>query len=220
MDARVVASTRAQILCWEAALERGATRVGWKVAQDFPEIEAVIGQQPVIGHLTSETLVSSGGSFSVTALRAPRVETELVIELAGPLEPGADPKTIEDAVAGSAVGLEIVDVVRPPDDLEGIIVANVAHRACVLGSMHRNHIAAGDEARIWVNGQLRQSAPVPSSHVETLSAVSRLLAAVGLQAGPGDRILAGSLTRVEVRAGDRVVAEIEGLGCVEARLVD
>jgi 2-keto-4-pentenoate hydratase len=140
-----------QLRAREAALRRGAAHVGWKVALDFAEIEAVVGSRPVIGHVTSETVIASKARFSLTGVRAPRVETELVIEV------GA---TGED-VAGLAVGLEIVDVARPPDDLEGIIAANVAHRACVLGETRPLGAWPRGTARILVNGELRQSAPLP-----------------------------------------------------------
>jgi 2-keto-4-pentenoate hydratase len=214
-----VDATRIQLRSWDDALRRGARRVGWKAALGFPEIEAVIGRRPVLGHLTSETLLPSGARFSVSQLRAPRVETELVIELAEPVASGSPPG-IQRAVAGLAVGLEIVDVARPPDDLEGIIAANVAHRACVVGPTRRRPPRAPGAARIWINGAVRQSARPPEDYGDTLSALVRVLAAVGLELQAGDRVLAGSLTHAEARAGDHVVAEIEHLGRVEARLVE
>jgi 2-keto-4-pentenoate hydratase len=53
---------------------------------------------------------------------------------------------------------------------------------------------------------------------ETVSAAARLLAAAGQRLQPGDRILAGSACHVSVKAGDDIVAEIDGLGAVAATL--
>jgi 2-keto-4-pentenoate hydratase len=205
---RVVAATLRQLSAREEALRRGARHVGWKIGVDFPEIEAVIGEQSVVGHLTSETVLASGARFSLSGVRAPRVETELVIEVG------------TTGIAGVAVGLEIVDVARPPGDLERIIAANVAHKACVIGAMESTSSLPSGVARMWVNGELRESAPLPGSISRRLSAAADVLAAVGLRLQPGDRLLAGSLTHVRCAPGDHVVAEIDTLGFVDAFLVE
>jgi hypothetical protein len=119
-----------------------------------------------------------------------------------------------------AVGLEIVDVGRPPDDLEGTIAASVAHRACVLGPTRPAGPSAPGVARTWINGALRQSAGPPEDCAQTLAELALVLAAAGLGLQAGDRVLAGSLTHVVAGAGDHVVAEIDHLGRVEARLTD
>jgi 2-keto-4-pentenoate hydratase len=74
-------------------------------------------------------------------------------------------------------------------------------------------------ASIRVNGQLRESAPLPGSIAARLSAASEVMAAVGLRMQPGNRVLAGSLTHVPCAPGDHVVAQIDSLGRVEAFLV-
>ena len=71
------------------------------------------------------------------------------------------------AIAGLAVGLELVDLGRPPGDLEGIIAGNVFHRAFALGqftpitlplglilsgSVTQVSLAAGDEVRAEIDG--------------------------------------------------------------------
>jgi 2-keto-4-pentenoate hydratase len=161
---RVVAATLRQLSAREEALRRGARHVGWKIGVDFPEIEAVIGEQSVVGHLTSETVLASGARFS--------------------------------------------------------LAANVAHKACVIGAMESTSSLPSGVARMWVNGVLRESAPLPGSISRRLSAAADVLAAVGLRLQPGDRLLAGSLTHVRCAPGDHVVAEIDTLGFVDAFLVE
>jgi 2-keto-4-pentenoate hydratase len=109
--------------------------------------------------VTSETLVACGAPVRVSHLRAVRVETELVIEIAGAVEAGAPSEALQRAVAGLAVGLEIVDVARPPDDLEGIIASNVAHRACVLGRTRTEPGGLGT-ARIWMRARAGLRKPI------------------------------------------------------------
>jgi hypothetical protein len=94
----------------------------------------------------------------------------------------------------------------------------VAHRACVLGETRPLGAWPRGTARILVNGELRQSAPLPPGCDARLAAAADVLGAVGLRLLPGDRILAGSLTHVEAGPGDRVVAEIDSLGRVEVAL--
>ncbi|HEV2786693.1 MAG TPA: fumarylacetoacetate hydrolase family protein [Solirubrobacteraceae bacterium] len=213
----MIAATKDQLRAYEDALRRGARHIGWKIARDFPEIEAVIGKQAVLGHLTSASVLPSGAEVAVSRLREPRVETELVIELAATVRSDSDRRAIRAAIAGTAVGLELVDVARPPDDLEGIIAANVAHRACVIGATRPGPPAAGP-AHLWVNRARRESAAAPADCTDAIATAARVLEAVGRRLEPGDRILAGALIHVPAAAGDHVAAEIEGLGTVELTL--
>jgi 2-keto-4-pentenoate hydratase len=201
---RVVAALDRQLATWRTTLAAGAERVGWKIGRAFPEIEAVIGDEPVLGHLTSATQLEPGSEFDGTGLEALRAETEIA------LTAGED-----HSIAEVAVALELVDVTRPPDDLEGIVVGNVAHRAFVLGAAHPPEDLTGRAATLRVNGALRESAGVPAGYGNVIAAVARLLTACGERLEPGDVVLSGSLTHVPVGHSDHAVAEIDGLGRVE-----
>jgi 2-keto-4-pentenoate hydratase len=207
---RIVDATRVQLEAWRAALAGGATRVGWKVAFSIAEVEEVVGGEPTLGHITTATLLQPGGTFhGAAAVRALRAETELAVEV------GAT-----GAIAGLAVALEIVDTGRPPGTLEAIVAANVYHRAVAFGATRPGVSVAGARARLRVGGAVRAIAAVTSDPEETVAATARLLAAVGEELRPGDRILAGSVCHVPVEPGDDVVAEIDGLGSVAATLAD
>ena len=201
---RVRAALETQLDAWRQALQTGAARVGWKIGLDFPEVEAVIGDEPVLGHLTSATVLEDGGTFTQTEGAALRAETEVVVELGD-----------DERIAALGVALEIVDVTRPPYDLEGIVAQNCYHRAVVLG---RRRLAEPGEARAIVNGELRQARPTPEDLPARVRAAATHLAAVGEELVPGDVLLAGSSTHVPVERGDRVVAEIDGLGRVGATI--
>jgi 2-keto-4-pentenoate hydratase len=207
IEERLAAALEAQLDSWRAALREGAERVGWKIGLGVPEVEELLGAEPVIGHLTSATRLDSGATWSARGASVLRAETEVAVEV-GPGE----------VVAGLATALELVDLRRPPDGFEGIVAANVFHRAFVLGPSCA--VAPGErpEATLSVNGRLRDAGRAPADFAGTVRAVARLLALVGERLEPGDRIIAGSLTHVPVGPGDDVVAEIDGLGAVRVAI--
>src|SRR4051794_10607964 len=208
VDPRLAAATRIQLEAWRGALDAGARRVGWKVALGIAEIEALIGSDPALGHLTTATLLEPGGAYrGARADRELRAETELAIEV------GAG-----GAIAGLAVALEIVDTARPPDGMEAIVAANVYHRAVAFGPTRTGARADGAPARLLVGGEGRETAAVTADPPATVRAIEPLLAAAGERLEPGERILAGSACHVPVAPGDAVVAEIDGLGAVAATI--
>jgi 2-keto-4-pentenoate hydratase len=184
---RVVGALRAQVESWRALLSDGGTRVGWKLAYDIPEIDDVTGGAPVIGHITSATVIEPAGVFDGATVTL-RAETELAIEIGD-----------HGAIAGVGVALELVDVARPPHDMEAIVAGNVFHRAVAFGAMLEG---------------ARQPTSVEVDMCAAIATVEELLGTVGERLLPGDFILAGGLTHEPVAAGDVAEASIDGLGSV------
>jgi 2-keto-4-pentenoate hydratase len=197
VDPRIVAALGAQL----RARYPGARRVGWKIALGIAEIEELIGPAPVIGNLTSATQLEDGATYRG----------------GGPLHADAE-VVIEAGTGGLGVGLELVDLTRPPGGAEAIVAANVLHRAFVLGASRPG--AVPGEGALIVNGEVRARAPAVVDVDGTLRAVARWLAAVGEELRPGDRVFAGSVVQVPVAPGDRVAAAISGLGRVEVAVAD
>jgi 2-keto-4-pentenoate hydratase len=208
---RVVAALEAQLQRRRAVLERGARHVGWKIGGDIPEVDEISGGMPAIGYLTSASLLPGGGVYRGSAAAGLHADTEVVIQLGRDVDVAADAAA---AIAGLAVGLEVVDLGRPPGDLEGIIAANVFHRAFALGEPTPVTLPLDAEARSVMNGQIRETGSVRGDYAETVRMVARLLGAVDERLRAGDLILSGSVTQVGVAAGDKVRAEIDGLGSV------
>jgi 2-keto-4-pentenoate hydratase len=100
MDARVLAALRLQVERRAAVLEAGARHVGWKVGARIAEVGP-----PVLGYLTSASLVEPGGRHDATGARELRAETDLLIEVG------------DDGDLRCGVALELVDVARPPHQL-------------------------------------------------------------------------------------------------------
>jgi 2-keto-4-pentenoate hydratase len=215
---RIVAALDAQLAHWRAGIDAGARRVGWKMGLDIEPVQALIGSDPVIGHLTSATVIDSGQAYSASAGRELRAETELAIVVGKDVAGDVDLDGAREAIAGCAVALELVDVAGPPHDLEGIVEANVYHRAVALGPPRPWIRGQRSLARALVNDRPVEEAKLADDYAPTVRAVAQLLAAVGEQLRAGDRILSGSLTHVPIAPGDHVVAIIDELGSLDVTI--
>jgi 2-keto-4-pentenoate hydratase len=214
---RIVAAQRRLFDTWRRALSDGsARRVGWKVGHAIPEIQALTGDQPVVGYLTTNTLLHDNETYHCRHPEALRAETELVIQLGGDVDAAADDQELQHAIAATAVGLELVDVGRPPREVDDIVAANVFHRAVVFGR-HRAPPAGGlGSAMLTVNGRIHHADEHYRDPVKIIRDVARIVQACGERLIAGDRILAGSVVHVPVQPGDHVTAHIHELGHASA----
>jgi 2-keto-4-pentenoate hydratase len=119
-------------------------------------------------------------------------------------------------VGSSRVGtaLELVDVVRPPHDFETIVGRNIWHRGVAFGPLSEHPPPSEFDARVLVGGQVRDSTTGRVGIDQTIAIAERLLAAVGEQLEPDDRIIAGSMLQVPVEPGDEVTVDLGELGRV------
>jgi len=200
----LLSALREQLKRRRSLLHQGARHIGWKIGAGIPELD-----RTAIGYLTSATVFDHGATLDTVGGRELRAETELLVQVA---------RTSPEPRAVVGVAIELVDVARPPSELEAIVAANVFHRAAVLGRVRAGALTAGACARLWIDGELREIAPVTTDVVTTIAHVAGMLASIGERLRPGDLILAGSLTQVPVRPGSAVAAEIDGAGRVEVAL--
>ncbi len=168
---RVAAALSAQLARWRAALDGGERRIGWKLGWNFPEVEAVIGGEPVSGYLTTGTLLATGTSYAPQDGAQLRAETEVAFVIGEDVAADANADAARAAIVGAAVALEIVDVGRPPADLEGIVIENAFHRAFVLGPARR------------IDPSRREGRSVSSSLGSRRNDVRRMRLVLGLAAG-------------------------------------
>jgi hypothetical protein len=194
VDARLVNALREQL----SRRAAHASRIGWKVGAGDSER---IGGELAVGHLTSATVLEPGSAY-----RGGGADLHADAEVALELGDG-------ERVSGYGVALELVDLDQG-DDAEGIVAANIFHRAVAFGAM-REEPPRGIHAAVLVNGETRGAAPVPEDVSRRVAAVSRVLAAVGEELRAGDRIITGSVVQVPVRSGDEVVADMGALGRVK-----
>jgi 2-keto-4-pentenoate hydratase len=209
-----------QLRVRRAQLDSGSVRVGWKVGLHVAEVEKVMGSEPGFGYLTSATRLEPSSTFHTRGVRALRAESEVAVELDRDVRSTNDPETVRAAVAGLATALELVDVDPPVDSFEEVVADNVYHRAFVLGPTRKVVPGTRLESTCRVNGKIRASGTTSEDFAVKLLATARQLEAVDEGLRAGDRIIAGSLTHVPVRAGDAVEISIEPLGLLAIQIVD
>jgi 2-keto-4-pentenoate hydratase len=197
----------------------GATRVGWKVGHAIAEAEGVVPGGLVVGGLTSATLLRDGGTHAAGYAVALRAETEVVAWIGEDLTGDPAPDAVSRAIAGVGVGLELVDVARPPGGLRGIVAANVFHRAVVLGPCASPLRSGLGPATLVVGGRRHDGDEPFPDLVDRLGAACRLLAFSGESIRGGDVVLGGSVVHVAAYIGDELTATIGGLGAVRASIV-
>lgn len=201
----MVAALRRQLHAWREALDEGADRVGWKIGLNIPEVQQTLGiEEPVIGHLTSRTVIEPGGEYDAAAASRLVAEAEVAVQV------GRD-----EAIAGLAPAIELVDVGSPRQDLEQIVAGNVFHRGVVLGPTLPAFPAEGVRAVLAVDGEERAAADAPDDFSDVVRVAAGLLGAVGERLLPGDRIIAGSVASAPVEPGSVVRVDFGRLGKLE-----
>jgi 2-keto-4-pentenoate hydratase len=210
IDPRLASALAVQLESRRMALRGGAERVGWKLGIGSRER---IGDDLVVGHLTSATRLPSGATYRAGGAATLCADAEVAVELGRDVDPDADAAAAREAVAGFGSALELVDLAAPPDDdAEEIVATNVFHRAFALGASRPELPPEGYEARLIVNGELRASAAAPSDFSDCVRAAARILGAVGERLQAGDWIITGSVVQVGLEPGDEVIAELGALG--------
>jgi 2-keto-4-pentenoate hydratase len=209
LGAAVLAGLEAQAARLRERLASGERRAGWKIALNDPRVQQALGiTAPVIGYLTSETVLPSGATHSLSGAARPAIEPEIAVHVGQ-----------GGGVAALGAALEVIDVDMPFEDVAAIMERNVFHRAAVLGAAGTGvpeldgltaHLCreAGDEITIDV-------AAAALDPEEVLHLVGRCLEAVGDGLRAGDVIIAGSLvTALPLEADGRFELEIERVGSV------
>lgn len=205
-DERIVRGMRAQLELRRRTLAEGAMALGWKVGLNPPAVQEKLGLDgPVVGFLTTSTLLESGATWTL-----PSAEATVVVEPEVGVEIGPDGAS----VAALMPALEVVEFDRPLDELEQVLAEDIFHRAVVLGP--RAEIATAGAARVLHNGEQVHAIDASGALDGILDAVARRLTDAGERLRPGDIVIAGALAApVPVSPGDRVQLELDPLGVVE-----
>jgi 2-keto-4-pentenoate hydratase len=203
---------RTQLRRRQETLDAGAEHVGWKIGLNIPEVQQQLGiEEPVLGHLTTATVVEPGGEFDGSGASKLMAEPEVAIEV------GED-----QGIAGLAAAIELVDIGRPPrgEGVEGIVADNIFHSAVVLGESQSGSPPEHVRATVRVNGEERASADLSDDLAEVVQVAARRLAEAGEELRPGDRIIAGSITPQvgPLSPGDDLTVEVAGLGTLQVRI--
>jgi 2-keto-4-pentenoate hydratase len=211
VDPRLASALAAQLRVWRASLAGGARRVGWKLGIGDRER---IGAGPVIGHLTTATLLPAGATFRAAGIAALHADAEVALELAHDVEADADREAARAAIGGYGAALELVDLSPVAGGPERIVATNVFHRAVAFAPVTCARMPPRASGQLIVGGAVRDSAAAKADYGELVRSVAVLLGCAGERLRAGDLLITGSVVQVPVAAGDAVVADLGALGSV------
>jgi 2-keto-4-pentenoate hydratase len=207
-DPRVVSGLRAQLDLRGKLLDSGAHRVGWKIGFNTPVAQERLAlDAPVVGFITSATVLALDQPCPVAGTENPVAEAEVAIRVG----PGG-------SVAALGPAIEVVDLDRPLDDLQELIGRNIFHRAVVFGPASDGASLASVTARVLVNGDEHETVDAfaaTGEPADVLAHAAAVLALAGEELADGDVVIAGAMSLVAPRPGDRMRLELGPLGDVE-----
>ena len=209
----------------------GRRVVGRKVGLTAKAVQAQFGvDQPDFGVLFSDMLVSDGGELRASTVLQPKVEAEVAIVLGADLTGrNISREEVDAAVASVVAAIEIVDS-RIADwkiTFADTVADNGSSAFYVLGSEHK--LLPGLD--LWtcgmvmeVNGEvasLGAGAACLGHPLNALTWLASTLAERGQPLSAGEVVLTGALgPMVAIKPGDRVRANIGGLGSVSVTFRD
>jgi 2-keto-4-pentenoate hydratase len=224
-DPRVRRGMQRQFLLLEDRVAAGERLAGWKVAFNTPAALQRLGiEASLVGFFTDGSTAAADHPFDVGALSNPMAEPELAVRLAKDVAAPYDRAAALEAVAGITPAFEIADFdAAQMDDLEGVLAADIFHRAMLFGPAAPASPSLWSEpgqATVHRNGEMHATvAPrqVIGDPVDVVADTARYLAAFDRPLQAGQIIMTGSITPlIPVAPGDRVTLEVNGLGSVSA----
>jgi 2-keto-4-pentenoate hydratase len=200
-DPRIVGGMQAQAEMRRQRVATGDRLIGWKVGFGAPAmLERLKIDGPLIGFLTQNAHVASGGSVSFAGWGKPVIEPEIAVFIGRDVPAGASRETAQAAIAGIAPAIEVVDVNEPPEDPARILAHNIYQRYVVLGApgpARQGSSAEGLTCRVIRRGVETASTTDPQANtgqwVEIVMHVANLLAAFGERLRAGEFIITGSV---------------------------
>jgi 2-keto-4-pentenoate hydratase len=225
-DARVVRGMQAQLDLRRKRLDGGDRPLGWKVGFGAPAMLKLLDiSGPLVGFLTQNARVQSGGSVSLAGWSKPVAEPEIAVHIARDVPAGADRATAGAAIAGISPAIELVDLTAPPQDPERVLAENIYQRHVVLGDGPARAGGASDglTCRILRRGSefARTSDPQANTGewTDIVRHVADLLAAFGERLRAGEIIITGSVVPpLTIEPGEDALAfEVEPLAGVSVR---
>jgi 2-keto-4-pentenoate hydratase len=223
-DPRLRAGLERQLAARAAALEAGATPLGWKAGYGAPAVlEALSLSGPLVGYMTDAHHLDDGATLDVSGYRQPAVEAEIAVRLRVDVEAGATRDQVADAIDAIAPAIEVVDFDGTSrEDVEAVLAANIFHRHVVVGTWDEGR-AGVDLAGITVDVQVGDTQPardadptaLPGDPLEVVRWMADQLGLVGERLRGGEIVITGTvIPPTPVSPGDAVRVHYAGLGDV------
>jgi 2-keto-4-pentenoate hydratase len=226
-DPRVVRGMQAQLDLRRQRLKGGDKPLGWKVGFGAPAMLKLLNiTGPLVGFLTLNARVQSGGNVSLAGWSKPVAEPEIAVHIGRDVPAGVDRATAEAAIAGVSPAIELVDLTAPPEDPEPILGGNIYQRHVVLagtGPARAGSAADGLTCRVIRRGSefARTSDPQANTGewIDIVRHVADVLAAFDERLRAGEIIITGSVVPpLAIEPGEDALAfEVEPVGRVAVR---
>ena len=206
-------------------IESGERVAGKKIGLTSLAIQQMLGVfEPDYGHLFHSMRVADGGSVPANSLIQPKIEGEIAFVLKNALSgPGVTLEDVLQATEYVAPALEIIDsrIRNWEIKLADTVADNGSSAMFVVGTQRT---APRDRNLSAVEMVLRRNeepavtgtgAAVMGNPVASVAWLANKLSEFGVRLLAGEVILSGSIGKaIDVRAGDSIQADFDGLGSV------
>ncbi|MFV0643882.1 MAG: 2-keto-4-pentenoate hydratase [Sphingomonadaceae bacterium] len=111
------------------AEQQGRKRSGWKIGlTSTAALKAFGAKEPMVGRLYADAALPPGASLELSLAIAPRIEGEIMLEIAHPCSPEADETSLLASIASVSLAIEIAD--SRIDGWPGTVALAAADNAC------------------------------------------------------------------------------------------
>jgi len=216
MDDRIAAGMARMLGTRDTLLYDGAQRLGWKAGFGTAAGMQALGiDAPLVGFMTSATLVADGATIDLDGWGNPLLESEIAVRMGADV--GGDATRAQAAAAvdalAPAIELTDLDVEIAKRGVEEVLAHGIFHRAVVLGEWDASRGSAADASDADPQAVIGDIAEVVRNTAEVLAD-----AGDGLRAG--DVVITGAIvTPAPLSAGQHVRVSFSGLGSLELQFV-
>jgi 2-keto-4-pentenoate hydratase len=219
-DPRIFRGMTAQLKRRRELLDGGQEPLGWKLAFGAPAaMERLHISAPLVGFLMRNALLPSNAALSVVGWVKPAAEPEIAVRLGRDLASNSNRATVMAAIAGLGPAIEIADVDRPSDDVEGTLACDIYQRHIILGSNNVSHAGGqlnGLSARVLRNGAEIANITAPQALqaltgelIDIVRHTANLLATFHETLQAGQIIIAGSIIPpIWVEPGEEIIFQL------------
>ena len=229
MDDRIAAGMARMLGTRDTLLYDGAQRLGWKAGFGTAAGMQALGiDAPLVGFMTSATLVADGATIDLDGWGNPLLESEIAVRMGADV--GGDATRAQAAAAvdalAPAIELTDLDVEIAKRGVEEVLAHGIFHRAVVLGEWDASRAGLRlDGIALDVAGSAADASDAdPQAVIGDIAEVVRNTAEVLADAGDGlragDVVITGAIvTPAPLSAGQHVRVSFSGLGSLELQFV-
>jgi 2-keto-4-pentenoate hydratase len=225
-DPRVHAGMSAQLRLRRERIGAGDAPLGWKVGFGSPAAMEKLGiSAPLIGFLMQSGRLAPGATVPLAGWTKAVGECEIAVHMGADLAAGSDEATARRAIAALGPAIELIDRVRPPEEVEAILAGNIYQRNVVLGAPDASRAGGsveGIRGTVLRNGAEHAATSDPQAATGELIGIVRhvadTLAAFGETLSAGHVIITGAIVPpFPVEPGEEIVFHLEPVGTVSVR---